>query len=93
MSWLARIAGSAGARLAVVAAAAAAIAGALLFFLARAFRAGGDAERARSAEAARDHERQTETQTRKADDAIADPGSARARRVRRMFQRTDPTST
>ncbi|MGH7004194.1 MAG: hypothetical protein ACREIP_09625 [Alphaproteobacteria bacterium] len=85
MSWLARIAGSAGARIAAFAA----LAGVLLLFLARVFRAGRDAETARGSEAAHRHQVKTATQTSRSDEAMADPHSERARRVRRQFERED----
>lgn len=87
MSWLARIAGGAATKIAALAALAAAFAGALLFFLARVFRAGRDAERAAAAKAAHDHQQKTATQVSQSDEALADPRSDRARRVRRRFER------
>jgi hypothetical protein len=71
-----------------IAALGAILAGAL-FFLARAFRAGGDAARAKSAKAALDHQTETASQTRQSDDAVADPASPRARRVRKQFERKE----
>ena len=70
-------------------AAAAAIVGAALFFLARVFRAGGDAERAKSAKAALDHQAKTANQVSRSDAALADPSAARAQRVRKRFERQD----
>ncbi len=66
-----------------------AILAAALFFLARVFKAGGDAERAKSAKAALEHQTDTATQVRQSDEALADPSSPRARRVRRQFERDD----
>jgi hypothetical protein len=66
-----------------------AILAAALFFLARVFKAGGDAERLRSAKAALDHQTNTASQVRTSDEAAADPASPRARRMRRQFQRDD----
>ena len=85
MTWLARIAAGAGAKLAMLAA----LAGAVLFAIARIFRAGGDAARAKSAQAAHDHQTKTATEVSKSDEAVADPLSDRARRVRGQFQRHD----
>jgi hypothetical protein len=85
MNWLLRIAGSAWAKIAAVAA----ITAALLLFLARVFRAGGDAERARSAKAAHDHQQDTAAKVSQSDEALDDPRSDRARRVRRRFERDD----
>jgi hypothetical protein len=70
-------------------AAAAAIVGAAIFFLARVFRAGGDAERAKSAQAALDHQSNTATAVSRSDAALADPSADRAARVRKRFQRQD----
>ena len=69
-----------------IAAAAAIVAGAL-FFLARVFRAGGDAERANSAKTALDHQSRTATEVSKSDAAVSDPASARAQRIRKRFER------
>ena len=85
MSWLARLAAGAGAKLALLAA----LAGAALFVFARIFRAGGDAARAKSAKAAHDHQTKTATEVSTSDEALADPRSDRARRVRRQFERHD----
>ncbi|HEY7610400.1 MAG TPA: hypothetical protein VIF14_14290 [Alphaproteobacteria bacterium] len=68
-------------------AAAGAILAGLAFFLARVFKAGGDAARAKSAQAALDHQTETGTHVRQSDEAIGDPSSPRARRVRRQFER------
>ena len=68
------------------AAAAAFVAGAL-FFLARVFRAGRDAERAKSAKAALDHQSKTATEVSRSDEAVSDPASARAQRLRKRFER------
>lgn len=73
------------ARLAAIAAAAAAAA----LFLARVFRAGRDAERAKSAKAALDHQSKTATEVRRSDEAVSDPASARAQRIRKRFERAD----
>jgi hypothetical protein len=70
-------------------AAAAAILAGLLFFLLRVFKAGGDAARARSAKAALDHQTETANDVRKSDEAMVDPSSSRAQRVRRKFERHD----
>lgn len=64
-----------------------AILAAALFFLARVFKAGGEAERAKSAKAALDHQTNTANQVRRSDETVADPSSSRARRVRRQFER------
>jgi hypothetical protein len=69
-----------------IAAGAAILAGAL-FFLARVFRAGGDAERAQSAKTALDHQSRTATDVSKSDAAVSDPASARAQRIRKRFER------
>jgi hypothetical protein len=71
-----------------IAAAVAIVAGAL-FFLARVFRAGGDAERAKSAKTALDHQSRTANQVSDADAAVSDPASARAQRIRKRFERAD----
>jgi hypothetical protein len=70
-------------------AAAAAILGGVLFLLARVFRAGGDAERAKSAKAALDHQSKTATEVSRSDAAVSDPASQRAQRIRKQFQRED----
>jgi len=59
----------------------------ILFFVARVFKAGGDAARAKSAKAALDHQSKTATQVSRSDDAVADPSSPRAQRLRRRFER------
>ncbi len=69
--------------------AAGAIVAAALFFLARVFKAGRDTERAKSAKAALQHQSDTANQVRHSDEAVADPSSARARRVRAQFQRNE----
>jgi hypothetical protein len=61
----------------------------VLFILARAFRAGGDAARARGAQAALDHQTDTAKKVSVSDEAVADPASERARRVRRQFERNE----
>lgn len=68
-------------------AAAAAIVAAIGLFLFRVFRAGGDAERAKTAKAAFDHQQETSKQVSKADETLADPHADRARRVRDRFSR------
>lgn len=52
-------------------------------------REGAEAEKARQREAVLQHERATSDQVRKSDEALADPASDRARRVRRQFERDD----
>lgn len=52
-------------------------------------REGAAAERVKSLEAARNHETKTSDQVRKSDEAVANPASDRARRVRRQFERDD----
>jgi hypothetical protein len=69
-----------------IAAIGAILAGALIF-LARVFQAGGEAQRAKSAQAALDHDRNTASQVRQSDESMADPSTPRARRVRRQFER------
>jgi len=59
----------------------------LVFFLARVFKAGRDAERAKSAKAALDHQSSTANQVRQSDEAVGDPSSSRAQRIRRRFER------
>ncbi len=71
-----------------IAAAAALLAGAL-FFVARAFKAGREAERAKSARAALEHQSKTASKVSQSDEAVADPASPRAQRIRKLFQRRD----
>ncbi len=85
MTWLAAFFSSAWSRVAALAA----VLGAGLLLLARIFRAGRDAARADAADAALRHKSRTEDEVRKSDDAISDPESARARRIRRQFERPD----
>lgn len=85
MAWLANLVGGSCAKIAAIAAAV----GAALLFLAKVFRAGGDAERAKSAKAALDHVQKTGEQVTKSDDAVADPRSERAKYVRQKFERED----
>lgn len=68
-------------------AAAAALAAAAILFIAHAFRAGRNAERAASAKAAFDHQSKTATEVSRSDAAVADPASARAQRIRKRFER------
>ena len=70
-------------------AAAAVAAAAVLAFLARVFRAGGDAERAASAKAALDHQSKTATEVSRSDAAVSDPSSVRAQRIRKRFERAE----
>lgn len=77
------------ARIAAAAAAVGAIVAAVLVFVWRAFKAGRAAERAKSAQAALEHQVSTAKQVSRSDDAVADPRSERARRVRKLFQRKD----
>lgn len=85
MAWLASLAGSVWAKIAAIAA----VVGAVLLFLAKVFRAGRDAERAKSTKAALDHVQKTGEQVTKSDEAVADPRSERAKYVRQKFERED----
>lgn len=66
-----------------------AIVGAVLLFLARVFKAGADAEKAKTTKAALDHQVKTSEQVSQSDEALSDPQSDRARRVRDRFGRDE----
>jgi hypothetical protein len=89
MSALARLFAGAWGKAAAIAAGLAALGAALVFVARRLVRAGGDAARADAAEAAHEHQTRTASQVRDSDEALADPASRRARRVRRLFERDD----
>lgn len=82
MAWLAKLGAGIWAKLALVA-------GIVGLFALRLIKAGGDAEKAKTAKAAHDHQLKTGEQVRKSDDAVADPRSARAKSVRERFERDD----
>lgn len=65
----------------------AAIVGGLLVLVFRLIKAGGDAERARAAKAAFDHQVKTGAQVRQSDETLADPKSPRAQRLHDRFSR------
>ena len=56
-------------------------------FIARLIKAGADAERAKSAKAAHDHQTATAEKVGRSDDAMADPKSPHAKKVREQFSR------
>jgi hypothetical protein len=83
MAWLAKLGAGVWAKLALLAGIVAA--GAL--FVMRLIKAGADAEKAKSAKAAHDHQTSTADKVSKSDEALADPKSPHGQRVRDRFSR------